>query len=642
MAPDELGPEELTIDGLPAARRGLDRKAVSRLLQEAAARWSRLQAEHDELLAHIEERGGIENLTRDLREIGEHVGRMLGEAQEAAENLRSRARQEAQERHLSAEGEAAAIAEQAERDAFKMRGDAWRAGSDLLEQVRRTAEAMTEQAEADVLITRAEAEQDAHRFLAEARRQAADITRAARSEGERAVAEARHRAEEIIAEAADRAERTGREVPEQRPEPASPGDRPRDALWGVKVIEADEQLEPTLRPAGDPHHPGYGDALAAEVERLRADESGEPHPPWYEGGEEPSVREPVLAEPLDVADLMAAPEEPDVEPVEAGGPPEPAAAGAEEPEGEAEEASVVEEAVAELVVVEEAEEAGEPEEPAEVEEAGEPEEPEEPVAGVGEASPADAGGLLAELFGRLRSGQAVDTEPAPPVPVVERAEPAPPPEPVGVPEAITERDRLLLPIINDASREVRRQLVEVQNEVLDTIRVTKRKPWAPEGEPLHEALAAMVEPAVHAAAGAAASAVARSVGGTPSAVIEIRSARLIGAMADRLLADLEDAARRGAPGGRVSEEAARVFRGWRNDAAQRWVRMIALAAYHDSFLAGLAASGVATVAGVRHGHLCGECPAASGVTWDPAGGPPEGNAVPPAHLDCTCSVAAVT
>ena len=102
--------------------------------------------------------------------------------------------------------------------------------------------------------------------------------------------------------------------------------------------------------------------------------------------------------------------------------------------------------------------------------------------------------------------------------------------------------------------------------------------------------------------------------------------------------DLEGAVDRGVTGAALSEEAARVFRSWRNDVAQRWVHSITYAGYHDSLLAGLVTAGVTEVVGVRHGHVCGECPAASSATWDPAGPPPEGTKIPPAHLDCTCTV----
>jgi hypothetical protein len=82
---------------------------------------------------------------------------------------------------------------------------------------------------------------------------------------------------------------------------------------------------------------------------------------------------------------------------------------------------------------------------------------------------------------------------------------------------------------------------------------------------------------------------------------------------------------------------AQVFRSWRNDDAERWLRTAAFAGYHDGLAAGLAGAGVAEVVGVRHGRICKECPAGSPVVWDPAE-PPPGHAVPPAYVDCSCTV----
>jgi hypothetical protein len=619
MASDGLGPEDLTPDGLPTVRRGLDRRAVTRLLREAAARWAHLQAEHDELVGHIEARGGIENLTRDLREVGEHVSRMLGDAQDAAENLRSRARQEAAERRATAESEAADIRQEAERDAFKMRSDAWSAGSDLLDHVRLTAAAMIEQAEADVLITRAEAEQESHRRIAEARRQAGEITRAARNEGERAVIESRRLAEEIVAEAVRKAgvSEDDETDPATKEEPRGP--TLHAVGWGVKVVDSDEDVEPTPKPGSDPHDPGYGDALAAEVERLRAEEGGEPYPPWHANEIEESERvvtdpSPVV-EPIDVAELLG---------VEGDG------------EEEDDRAATAESASGPTALEEEEGAEGEQEAAVvEVEPA-----PEEPAS----VDPAPGGGLLSELFDRLRSGPVRVTLPAADGDAAEESEDEPasaervPAGPILDSEAIDRRGRLLLPIHNEAVREVRRRLVDLQNEVLDDIRVAKRKRWSPELDSLQRPLAEALEPMVHGAAAAGATAAAELTGGAASPVLEARTAELIRAMSGALFADLEGVADRGAADAMLLEEAARVFRSWRNDVAPRWVQSITYAGYHDSLLAGLVAAGVTEVAGIRHGHLCAECPAASGETWDPAGPPPEGTAIPPGHLDCTCTV----
>ncbi len=110
MMAEHLEPEELTTAGLPAARRGYDRKAVATLLENAARRWRELRDHHLAVVEEIERRGGIENLGRDLREIGERVSTILSEAQQAAEEMRSRAIEEAGDRLEVAEEQAAATA----------------------------------------------------------------------------------------------------------------------------------------------------------------------------------------------------------------------------------------------------------------------------------------------------------------------------------------------------------------------------------------------------------------------------------------------------------------------------------------------------------------------------------------------------
>ncbi|MCB2223989.1 MAG: hypothetical protein KQH83_07415, partial [Actinobacteria bacterium] len=264
MADHRLEPEELSTAGLPSARRGYDRKAVAALLEEASARWQELRDHHAAVIAEIERYGGIENLGRDLREVGERVAAILDEAQGLAEDLRRHAQEEADGHRVAALEAAAATTGEAEGQAFALRRDAWETGTRLLEQVRERAAAMIERAEADTLIIRAKAEQEAHRHLTESRKEAADTTRAARYEAERLVGEAKRRADELIEQAAQAA-------PEP---PRRPG-----AGWGVTVIDAEGRRlggDPAVEI--DPHHPAYGDVLAAEVGSLHAMPESRPEP----------------------------------------------------------------------------------------------------------------------------------------------------------------------------------------------------------------------------------------------------------------------------------------------------------------------------------------------------------------------------
>lgn len=294
MADHRLEPEELSTAGLPSARRGYDRKAVAALLEEASARWQELRDHHAAVIAEIERYGGIENLGRDLREVGERVAAILDEAQGLAEDLRRHAQEEADGHRVAALEAAAATTGEAEGQAFALRRDAWETGTRLLEQVRERAAAMIERAEADTLIIRAKAEQEAHRHLTESRKEAADTTRAARYEAERLVGEAKRRADELIEQAAQAA-------PEP---PRRPG-----AGWGVTVIDAEGRRlggDPAVEI--DPHHPAYGDVLAAEVGSLHAMPESRPEPA-------PEPEPESAPEPEPEPEPESAPEpEPDPEP----------------------------------------------------------------------------------------------------------------------------------------------------------------------------------------------------------------------------------------------------------------------------------------------------------------------------------------
>jgi cell division septum initiation protein DivIVA len=197
------------------------------------------------------------------------------------------------------------------------------------------------------------------------------------------------------------------------------------------------------------------------------------------------------------------------------------------------------------------------------------------------------------------------------------------------------REQLLVPVVNGGVREVKRRIVDLQNLALDGLRGPG---WSPAAPAIMRELRAAIEPMIHKAASAGATA-AGPLAGVHGAMSEPgeRSPELVTDMAaslsGQLAASLEDG------GGPELEAAAvsRVFRDWRTDTGERWVRLIATAAYHDSLLAALSDGGVDRVVGVGTGSACDDCPGRDGEPWVPGGPPPEGTRVPPAHLDCACS-----
>jgi hypothetical protein len=646
MADQGMGPERLTPKGLPSARRGYDHKAVERLLEEAQRAWTALEQEHRRLLDEIDREGGLDYLARDLGEVSGDVRRLLGDAQEAARGLRERARADSAERLEAAEVEARRLLIEAEEQAFHLRADAWAAGMDLLRQAAEMGREMVREAGVEVLSIRAGAEQEAHRLVVGARRESQDLLREARFAAERAALEARTAAEYMLSPAPVTPEPPA--AAESPAEPPETGRRRRHAFRAptpvpdvIRVIQPTEGPRAAARPGIDPG--SYGDALAAEVEALW--ESGETGalPPTPEPAATPKRREraPVAEAPEPKAIV---PEPAAVPVVEQARP----TAEAEEPRPEQGKAPAGEPAA------EAAAEAPAPDRPAEAEAGAEgasptqPPSPEEAKTATSEATPEVVEDLFSRLRGTHRStGPGGSRRRGRGASPLGETLPGLGPAPAGAlstargsaPDAIELRERLVLPVQNRALRRVKENLLELQNSALDALRVSGT--WEGAG-PVLAALGPALDPVAEEGAEAGAQAAAAFVGGEPSApVITSRSAALVQAMADELDAQVGAALTETSEAGPLETAAAvsRVFRAWRAEEAEHWVRTVAYAAYHDSLLAGLAVGGVASVAPVAHGLLCPECPAFRGVAWDPAGEPPPGTARPPVHSDCVCTVA---
>lgn len=601
MPDQEMGPDSLVPKGLPSARRGYDHHAVEDLLRRAREAWAALQEEHRRLLAEIDRAGGLDFLARDLGSVGGDVGRLLADAQEASRGLRERARSDSAARLAAAVLEARRLVAEAEAEAFHLRADAWAAAEALLQEAEDAHHAGLAAADAEVLLIRAEAEQEAYRLVATAKREAQDITRGARFEAERAVLEIRAQPERILPVEAQPVEA----APTPPAEPA-PG-RNRRRRGPVLPEPSGEEVIRVIQPPGArrPAEAGldpasYGDALAAEVEALR----------------ESDEVEVVRVEPAPAPAVAAPPRRPIPEPQEAG-------------------AVIVEVEWEEAAPVEAVDEAVAPAEPAASGTTAEP----GPAAAPERTPPRHP--HLDDLFSRLRrSAPPAEPPPAEMAPA-DREAPVAPRAAVPRPDPLDLRERLLLPVQNRALRRVKEGIVELQNVALDSLRVTGG--W--EGLSAAAAtLEAALDPVAEEGAEAGAEAAGALIGGEePAPVITARSGTLVRAMAADLAGQVKAAvaASSGAGPLEVAAAVARVFRAWRSDEAERWVRAVAYAAYHDSLLAGLAVSGVTAVAPVAAGLLCAECPAGRGEAWDPAGPPPGGTKRPPARPDCVCTVAPV-
>jgi hypothetical protein len=204
-------------------------------------------------------------------------------------------------------------------------------------------------------------------------------------------------------------------------------------------------------------------------------------------------------------------------------------------------------------------------------------------------------------------------------------------------DPIALRDRLVLPVHNEGLRDVKRRIVDLQSEAVAGLQGAAG--WSPDRNRITGELAAALETAIQKA-GAAGSSGAEVIAGVQRVRSRpgTRPGELIGAMAQDLTSQLSTAARSDGGPSEVAAIVSRVFRAWRGDEAERWVRMVVFAAYHDSFLAAVAVGGWSEVEGRPSGRSCERCAGSDRLRWDPGSGPPEGYLVPPANLDCVCSV----
>lgn len=211
--------------------------------------------------------------------------------------------------------------------------------------------------------------------------------------------------------------------------------------------------------------------------------------------------------------------------------------------------------------------------------------------------------------------------------------------PRGGPDPIVFHQRAVIPAHNMGVRDLKRRVVDLQAVALESLRTTG---WVPEARAIYAELAPSLDQAMQRASSGGVEA-ARVLAGVQVAepIGSDRARRLMAMMSQELTSQLRTAA--GGEGTRdeVAARMSKVFRTWRTDGIDRWVRAIMDAAYHDELLAALAEGGYTAVRGVTDGNPCAECPALSGEPWDPSGPPPDGIRTPPAHLGCTCTIAPV-
>lgn len=563
-----------------------------------------------------------------------HVAEVLEAAREAAQKIRDQAGHDAEDNLAAAVEQARKLMAAAGSEAYALRKAAWEASTELLSSADAEYAKKRNTAERKALEIINNAERNAHRKLAVARRDSENALQAAASEADQVLEAARLKGQEIIRTAENRAEMTeeqsqvlerrqrelSKEIEElesrlEGPPVGSVHAAPSPA--SVRVIRPDEA------PAPEESHPDPRFEAVPPPAPAHASSAAAPRSiGWADGTEtvrllgSSASRSVVEAEAPDPADEPARPNQaaagsaaaPETRP----GPMKQTPGGAP-PAGRR------------LELPEAAEAAGS---------APAPPRPMprsrltavRPAAAsaavrTGSRNPDELGDLFLKLRMKNTSGAPASASPSsPPDPMLSAAE---------------RYDRLLLPVVNRALRAVKRRLTDIQGEQIEAIRAgaDSRQPQ-PSGSAssLLHLISVMEREAAElgftSAAEMTGAGLEAACGEVPAEGRESFPAAL---MEDAALG-VEAARNAGLSGKELASAAARVYRTWRIDEAERRLRFLAGRAYHHGLMSGLAEAGVGEYRIEVNGG-CGECDAlAEGVMAR--------DQVPmvPVHSECRCMV----
>ena len=189
---EDLSPSDIRARKFTTVRRGFDRAEVADFLTRVSDRVSQLERELGSVTSRLDQLGitDLVDLKEEIEDVGLEIQAILDAAMAAAEGLRARAADAAEDK----------LAE-ADRAAYALREDAWNSGTELLEDAQTRADRLLAEAREDALFIRAQAEQDAKRLVTQARREADDLLRSSREEGERIVVMAKAESDSILDEA---------------------------------------------------------------------------------------------------------------------------------------------------------------------------------------------------------------------------------------------------------------------------------------------------------------------------------------------------------------------------------------------------------------------------------------------------------
>ncbi len=464
---DDVTPSEVRARRFEITRRGYDRSQVDAYLQSLAEEIERLRSRFEDRKTK-ELKVGLDDpeaLALELGTIGGEIATILEAARAAADGMRRRAAEDVDEWRTTTERETSTLAADASEQSQSMRAAAWNEGTSMLSSSLAEAKALVESAREDALFIRAEAEREAIRLTGDARRDRDELIRGARLESEELIQGARNESDGMLAAAnqqAEQAQERARALEDRRSELLAELESTRASISHLEE-EIDsrrqelETPEPVEEPASDPrtHHTTDGGSV-----RIVA----------------PSKS--VKLKPVDAEDLVA-----DVVALRAGAAAQPPATAAEPEPVEPETVTVI---APPPVEKKRDERQKTKDERQKTKEEAEPEpEPESVAEPEPEPGPDEIGSLFASLRDQQTPDareQIPDTRSQKPDEEPASVEPEVAEEPMAAegPEVAEDEETSnaeLIPLQNAALKDIKRALVDIQNDALENLRTDTA--WEP-------------------------------------------------------------------------------------------------------------------------------------------------------------------
>ena len=592
----------------------------------------------------LPEEGGAANdydLAAAIDTAVSHVAEVLEAARAAAQKIRDQAGHDAEDSLAAAVEQARKLVAAAGSEAYALRKAAWESSTELLSSADAGYAKKRSAAERKSLEIINNAERNAHRKLAVARRDSENALQAAASEADQVLEAARIKGQEIIRTAENRAEMT---------EEQSQALERRQRELSQEIEELESRLEGppvgSVQAAVSPAsvrviHPNEAEAPAPEESRPgpRAEAAPTPPPAPPQASSAAGPRSIGWADGTETVRLLGA---------------SASRSGAEaEAPDPADEAVRLNEAGTHFAAAPESRNGPLEQTPGSAPPAGRrPELPE--AAGATGSAPAPSArpaprrkpvrpaaasasapaavktrnrnaDELGDLFLRLRiknpSGSSASASPSgPPDPMLSAAE---------------RYDRLLLPVVNRALRTVKRRLTDIQGEQTEAVKAGADSRH-PQPSSLASSLLHLISVMEREAAELGFTSAAEMTGaGLEAAYGEVPAEgreSFLGALLDDAAMGVKAARSAGLSEEEAAAAAARVYRTWRIDEAERRLRFLAGRAYHHGLMSGLAEAGVGECR-IEVDGGCGECGAlAEGVMAR------EQVPMVPVHSECRCLV----